>query len=407
MSIDDLRFVREDFPMLQKQLHGRQVVYLDSAATSQKPLAVIEAMDRFYREDYATVHRAVYELAAASTDAYSAVREQVRQFLNAQKTEEVLFTRGTTESINLVASSYGKAFIQPGDEVVISTIEHHSNIVPWQLLCEDRGARLRVIPVDDSGVLDLDAYRALLNEKTRIVAVNHIANSLGTINPIQEMASYAHAAGAHILVDGAQAAPHMVVDVQALDADFYVFSGHKALGPTGIGVLYGKESLLEEMPPYQGGGDMIERVSFEKTTYNSLPLKFEAGTPMIVEVIGLGAAIQYLQQVGLERIHEWEGLLLEQATRKIQALPNVKLLGTAPSKGAILSFIVEGAHPLDVGTFLDLRGICVRTGHHCAQPTMERFGVTASSRASFAFYNTPEEVDYFIESLEQVVQQLV
>ena len=283
MSIDDLRFVREDFPMLQKQLHGRQVVYLDSAATSQKPLAVIEAMDRFYREDYATVHRAVYELAAASTDAYSAVREQVRQFLNAQKTEEVLFTRGTTESINLVASSYGKAFIQPGDEVVISTIEHHSNIVPWQLLCEDRGARLRVIPVDDSGVLDLDAYRALLNEKTRIVAVNHIANSLGTINPIQEMASYAHAAGAHILVDGAQAAPHMVVDVQALDADFYVFSGHKALGPTGIGVLYGKESLLEEMPPYQGGGDMIERVSFEKTTYNSLPLKFEAGTPMIVD----------------------------------------------------------------------------------------------------------------------------
>ena len=276
-----------------------------------------------------------------------------------------------------------------------------------KLLCEDRGARLRVIPVDDSGVLDLDAYRALLNEKTRIVAVNHIANSLGTINPIQEMASYAHAAGAHILVDGAQAAPHMVVDVQALDADFYVFSGHKALGPTGIGVLYGKESLLEEMPPYQGGGDMIERVSFEKTTYNSLPLKFEAGTPMIVEVIGLGAAIQYLQQVGLERIHEWEGLLLEQATRKIQALPNVKLLGTAPSKGAILSFIVEGAHPLDVGTFLDLRGICVRTGHHCAQPTMERFGVTASSRASFAFYNTPEEVDYFIESLEQVVQQLV
>ncbi len=397
---------RSDFPMLQKTVHGHPLVYFDSAATAQKPQSVIDAITDFYQNHYGTVHRAIYELAVFSTSQYSLVRDKIVAFLNAKKPEEIIFTRGTTESINMVAYSFGKAFIKEGDEILISAIEHHSDIVPWQILCEDRKAVLKVIPVNDNGDLDLDAYQKLLSPKTRIVAFNHVSNALGTVNPVKQMTQMAHAAGAKVLVDGAQAAPHTLVDVQDLDVDFYVFSGHKAYGPTGIGVLYGKEELLEKMPPYQGGGDMIDTVTFEKTTYSALPLKFEAGTPMIAEVIGLGAAIDYIEGIGRDNIHAREQELLSYATKKLNAVPGVRIIGNAREKGAILSFVAEGAHPLDIGTLLDLKGICVRTGHHCAQPTMQRFGVTGTARASLAFYNTPAEVDFFIDSLQGALAQL-
>jgi cysteine desulfurase/selenocysteine lyase len=397
---------RNDFPMLSKTMHGHPLVYLDSGATAQKPQVVIDAISNYYKDHYGTVHRAVYDLATYATNEYNHVREKVRRFLNASKVEEIIFTRGTTESINMIATSFGKAFIAPGDEIIISAIEHHSNIVPWQMACEDRGAILKVIPVDDNGELMLEEYAKLLGPKTRIVAFNHISNAIGTVNPVKQMVRMAHDAGAKVLIDGAQAAPQMPVDVQDLDADFYVFSGHKLFGPTGIGILFAKEELLNAMPPYQGGGDMIETVTFEKTTYNVPPMKFEAGTPMIAEVIGLGAAVDYLQSVGMDRVHQREQELLAYATPKVVGIDGLRIIGTAKEKGAIIGFVVDGVHPLDLGTLLDLKGICVRTGHHCAQPAMKRFGVTGTVRASFAFYNTFGEIDYFVDKLKDVIRQL-
>lgn len=397
---------RDDFPVLQTKMHGKPLIYLDSAATAQKPYVVIDTMNAFYQNHYGTVHRAIYELSTYATKKYEETRGQIRNFLNAAKNEEIIFTRGTTESINLVAYSFGKAFIVEGDEILISEMEHHSNIVPWQILCEDRKAILKVIPMNNTGELDLDAYRNLLNSKTKLVAVTHVSNALGTMNPIKEMIRMAHATGAKFLVDGAQSAPHMKVDVQDLDADFYVFSGHKVYGPTGIGVLYGKEELLNVMPPYQGGGDMIETVTFAKTTYNTLPLKFEAGTPMIAEVLGLGAAINYIQAIGIDAIYNFEHELLAYATTKIKEIPGITIIGTAAKKGAILNFTVDGVHPLDLATLLDLQGIAIRTGHHCAQPVMRHFGVTSTSRASFSFYNTKDEIDRFMEALQDSIKRL-
>lgn len=402
----DVQRLRKDFPMLEKTMHGKPLIYFDSAATAQKPHAVIEAITSFYRDHYGTVHRAVYQLAAESSANYEKVRQKIQSFLNARQVEEIIFTRGTTESINLVAFSFSKAFVKPGDEILISAMEHHSNIVPWQMACEQTGARLKVIPMNEKGELSLEDYEKLLSHRTRLVAVNQVSNALGTVNPVKQMAAMAHAAGAYILVDGAQSAPHQKIDVQELDVDFFVFSGHKAMGPTGIGVLYGKSALLNAMPPYQGGGDMIEKVTFEKTTYNKLPLKFEAGTPMIAEVIGLGAAIDYLQAIGLDNIHRWEQVLLNHATEKLQDIPGIQFIGQAKQKGAIISFTIDGIHALDLGTFLDLKGIAIRTGHHCAQPVMDFFNVPSTARASFAFYNTLEEIDAFVQALHAAVEVL-
>ena len=398
---------RADFPMLSKTLpNGKPLIYLDTAATAQKPNNVINAIAEFYRDHYSTVHRAVYTLAGAATEAYDQVRRQAQHFLHANHLEEILFTRGTTESINLVATCYGKAFVHTGDEILISEMEHHSNIVPWQMLCEERGAKLRVIPVDDTGELRLDEYRKLLSPKTRLVAITHISNVLGTQNPLTTLIPLAHEAGAKVLVDGAQSAPHLPIDVQELGCDFFVCSGHKLYGPTGVGILYGKAELLNKMPPYQGGGDMIEKVTFEKTTYNTLPLKFEAGTPMIAEVIGLGAALDYLETIGLNHIHDWEQELLTYATAKLETISGLRILGTAPNKGALISFVVEGVHALDIGTLLDLEGIAVRTGHHCAQPILNRYQVNATTRASFGLYNTLEDVDTFVNALNKVLLKL-
>lgn len=406
MAAPDFSKLREDFPMLKKSMHGKPLIYLDSAATAQKPQVVIDTLTDFYTNHYGTVHRAVYELAVHSTHEYNETRKKVQNFLKAAKPEEIIFTRGTTESINMVAYSFGKAFVKENDEIIISEIEHHSNIVPWQILCEDRGAKLKVIPANQKGELDLDAYAKLLNSKTRLVAVNHISNALGTINPVRKIIEMAHNAGAKVLIDAAQSAPHMLVDIGELSPDFLVFSGHKLMGPTGVGVLYGKEELLDLMPPAQGGGDMIETVTFPRTTYNVLPLKFEAGTPMFAEVIALGKAVDYLQNIGLENIRKYEHTLLEYATNKMSEIPGVRIIGTADQKGAIISFIVEGAHHLDIGTLLDLRGIAVRTGHHCAQPAMRLFGITGTARASFALYNTLEEIDIFVEALKECIRML-
>lgn len=402
----DNRKIRKDFPMLAKMMHGKPLIYLDSAATAQKPECVIEAMNTFYREGYGTVHRAVYELATRSTENYQRVREKVCAFLGASKSEEIIFTRGTTESINLVAYSFGKAFIRPGDEILISAMEHHSNIVPWQIMCEDRGAILKVIPFDNRGELIFDEFEKLLSSRTKLVSITHVSNALGTRNPIEKMIKLAHARGAKVLVDGAQSAPHMEINVQQLDADFFVFSGHKLMGPTGIGVLYGKEELLNQMPPYQGGGDMIASVTFEKTTYNELPLKFEAGTPMIAEVIGLGSAIDYLKEIGMQQIERYEQELLSYATKELKKIKGLTIVGEAEDKGAIISFVVDGVHPLDLGTLLDLKGVAIRTGHHCTQPVMSFFGVLATCRASFAFYNTFEEIDLFKVALESSLKLL-
>lgn len=402
----DISHFRADFPVLKKSMHGKPLVYLDSAATAQKPDAVIDTIASFYREHYGTVHRAIYELAVDSSLRFEKVREQTRAFLNAAKAHEIIFTRGTTESINLVASSYGKAFINPGDEIIITEMEHHSNIVPWQILCEERGAILKVVPFNDQGILDLDAYHQMLSAKTQFVSIAHVSNTLGTVNPIKEMVKAAHEVGAYVLIDGAQAAPHRPVDVQDLDADFYVFSVHKAYGPTGIGVLYGKEVLLNAMPPYQGGGDMIETVTFEKTTYNVLPLKFEAGTPLIAEVIGLGSALEYLQKIGMKSIHQAEQELLKYATERFKEFPKVRIIGEAPEKGGVISFIVEGIHPLDIGTMLDLKGVAIRTGHLCAQPVMQHYGVTALARISLGLYTSKQDLDIFFSSLKSVIQQL-
>jgi cysteine desulfurase/selenocysteine lyase len=393
---------RQDFPMLKQTVYGNPLIYLDTAATAQKPQVVIDKLTDFYTNHYGTVHRAVYHLAGYATNAYQAAREEAKKFINAASEDEIIFTRGTTESINLVAYSFGKAFVKPGDEILISGLEHHSNIVPWQMLCEDRGAKLRVIPMLDNGELDLDAFRQLLNPKTKILAVGHIANSIGTINPIKLMIDEAHRVGAKVLIDGAQAAPHVPVNVQELNCDFYVFSGHKVYGPTGIGVLYIKASLLDLLPPYQGGGDMIEKVTFEKTTYNVPPIKFEAGTPIIAEAIALGEALRYLQTIGLENIEAYEHELTQYALEKLKAIPGITIYGPE-KRGSIISFNIDNAHPLDVATMLDLRGIAVRTGHHCAQPVMERLGVKGTIRASFSFYNTREEIDAFAKALQEVI----
>jgi len=398
----DVEKVREDFPVLKQKVHGKPLVYLDNAATSQKPLAVIEAIRRFYEVDCANIHRGVHELSQRSTAAYEQTRAKVKQFLNARTKNELIFVRGATEGINLVAQSWGRKCIKTGDEIVISAMEHHSNIVPWQMLCEEKGAKLRVIPINDRGELLMEEYQKLLGPRTRMVAVTHVSNALGTINPVREIVELAHKAGAVALIDGAQAVPHMKVDVQALDADFYAFSGHKLFGPTGTGVLYGKAKLLNAMPPYQGGGDMIRTVTFEKTTYNDLPYKFEAGTPNIAGGIGLGAAIDYVNRIGLDQIAAYEHELLVYGTEALSDIPGLRLIGTAHKKAAVLSFVMEGVHPHDIGTVLDRMGIAVRTGHHCAQPVMDRFGVPATTRASLAFYNTTAEIDALAAGLRKV-----
>ena len=398
----DVEKVRGDFPVLKQKVHGKPLVYLDNAATSQKPLAVIEAIRKFYEVDCANIHRGVHELSQRSTAAYEQTRVKVKQFLNARTKNELIFVRGTTEGINLVASSWGRKCVKSGDEIVVSGMEHHSNIVPWQILCEEKGAKLWVIPINDRGELLMEEYEKLLGPRTRMVAVAHVSNALGTVNPVREIIEMAHKAGALALIDGAQAAPHMKVDVQALDADFYAFSGHKLFGPTGIGVLYGKSKLLNAMPPYQGGGDMIRTVTFEKTTYNDLPYKFEAGTPNIAGGIGLGAAVDYVNRIGLDKIGAYEHELLAYGTEALSQIGGLRLIGTAREKAAVLSFVMEGIHPHDIGTVLDRMGIAVRTGHHCAQPVMDRFGVPATTRASLAFYNTTAEIDALTAGLRKV-----
>jgi cysteine desulfurase/selenocysteine lyase len=398
----DVAKARKDFPILGQKIHGKPLVYLDNAASAQKPRAVIDAITRLYSEDYSNIHRAVHQLSERSTRLYEEGRIKVQRFIHAAESREIIFVRGTTEGINLVAQSYGRAHLGAGDEIVISALEHHSNIVPWQMLCEQTGARLRVIPITDDGEVRLDEFERLLNSRTRLVAIAHISNALGTIVPIRKIIALAHRSSVPVLVDGAQAAPHMRIDVQELDCDFYVFSGHKLYGPTGIGVLYGKASLLEEMPPYQGGGDMISSVTFEKTTYNSLPYKFEAGTPNIEGVAGLAAAIDYVNELGLDSIAQYEGELLAYATKRLSQVQGLRIIGTAREKAAVLSFVLEGVHPHDVGTILDGEGIAVRTGHHCAQPVMDRFGIPATTRASLAFYNTLDEIDALVQGIEKV-----
>jgi cysteine desulfurase/selenocysteine lyase len=398
----DVERVRRDFPALHQQVHGKPLIYLDNAATSQKPQVVIDALMAYYARENSNVHRGVHLLSEKATQAYEAGRARVQRFLNAADTREIVFVRGATEGINLVAASYGRTWVGAGDEIIISTIEHHSNIVPWQILCEEKGAVLRVIPVNDNGELLLDEYARLLGPRTKLVAVGHISNALGTINPIAQMIGMAHRQGVPVLIDGSQAVPHLRVDVRALDCDFYVFSGHKILGPTGIGVLYGKAEWLERMPPYQSGGDMIASVSFEKTTYNALPYKFEAGTPHIAGVIGLGVALDYLSGLGLDRVVAYERELLAYGTAALDAVPGVRIIGTAKEKASVLSFIVDGVHAHDVGTILDQAGVAVRAGHHCAMPVMQRFGVPATVRASLAFYNTHEELDVLVAGLHDV-----
>ncbi|HZI57928.1 MAG TPA: cysteine desulfurase [Verrucomicrobiae bacterium] len=398
----DVHRIRRDFPILHQQVHGKPLVYLDNAATTQKPLAVIEAISDYYRHDNSNIHRGVHTLSERATEAYEKVRAAAQKFLNAASTKEIIFVRGTTEAINLVAQTYGRKNINSGDEVLITALEHHSNIVPWQLLCDEKGARLRVAPINDSGELLLDEFEKLLNPKTKIVAIGHLSNALGTINPVREIVRMAHARNIPVLVDGAQAAPRMQVDVQELDCDFYALSGHKLYGPTGIGILYGKMELLEAMPPYQGGGDMIASVTFEKTVYNRLPYKFEAGTPNIADTIGLGAAIEYLNSLGLEQIEQHEADLLNYATQAVGAIPGVRLVGTAKEKAGVLSFVMDEIHPHDIGTILDSEGIAVRTGHHCAQPVMQRFNIPATARASFGLYNTRQEIDALVAGIHKV-----
>ena len=400
----DVRRVREDFPILGQMVHGKPLVYLDNAATSQKPLAVIEAERRFYLEDCANIHRGVHLLSERATKAYEEVRVKIQQLLNAPEAKQIVFVRGTTEAINLVVSSYARRNLQPGDEVVITAMEHHANIVPWQMLREEKGIALRIAPINDRGELVFEEFEKLLGPRTRFVSVTHVSNVLGTINPVREMVQAAHRLNIPVLVDGAQAAPHMKIDVQELDCDFYAFSSHKVFGPTGVGALYGKMRLLESMPPYQGGGDMISSVSFEKTTYNTVPYKFEAGTPNIAATIGLGAAIDYVNSLGIENLARHEHELLAYATEKLSQIPGVRIIGTAREKASVVSFVLDGVHPHDVGTVLDQEGIAVRTGHHCAQPLMERFKVPATARASLAFYNTKEEIDTLAEAIEKVKQ---
>ena len=398
----DVEKVREDFPVLKQTIHAKPLVYLDSAATAQKPFVVIDAIRKFHEVDCANIHRGVHELSQRSTAAYEETRGKAKRFLNARSRSEVIFVRGTTEGINLVASTWGRQNVSKGDEIIISALEHHSNIVPWQMLCEEKDATLRVIPMNDRGELILEEYEKLLGPRTRLVAVGNVSNALGTINPVRAIIDMAHRVGALALIDGAQAAPHMKIDVGLLDADFYTFSGHKVFGPTGIGVLYGKAKLLEAMPPYQGGGDMIRTVTFEKTTYNEVPYKFEAGTPNIAGGIGMGAALDYVTNLGLDRIAAYEHELLVYGTQLLSRIPGLRMIGTAREKAAVLSFVIDGIHPHDIGTVLDRMGIAVRTGHHCAQPVMDWFRIPATTRASLAFYNTTSELDALADGLRKV-----
>src|SRR2546430_2584285 len=398
----DVERVRADFPILQQKAHGHKLVYLDNAATSQKPKAMIDAIVHYYEHENANIHRGVHYLSEIATEEYENARKVVQEFLHAAHPSEIIFVRSTTEAINLVAQTYGRTHVGAGDEVLITAMEHHSNIVPWQLLCEEKGAKLQIAPINDKGELLLDEFEKLLRPGTKIVSLGHLSNALGTINPLAQIVRLAHAHGVPVLVDGAQAAPRLPLNVRELDCDFYAFSGHKAYGPTGIGILYGKLALLEKMPPYQGGGDMISSVTFEKTLYNKVPHKFEAGTPDMSGAVGLRAAIEYLNGLGMENIEKHEHELLAYATGKVSAIPGVRLIGTAKEKAGVLSFVMDGVHPHDVGTILDQEGIAIRTGHHCAQPVMQRFGVDATARASFGMYNTKEEIDALVRGIQKV-----
>ncbi len=402
----DIEKIRKQFPALHQEVYGKQLIYFDNGATSQKPQSVIDAIQLYYSKENANIHRGVHHLSQVATEKYEGARKTIQKAINAELSEEVLFTKGTTDGINLVASSFGEMLVT-GDEIIISAMEHHSNIVPWQMLCERRGCILRVIPIDKTGTLDLNAFDSMLNAKTKLVSVTHISNTLGTINPIEEIITKAHAVGAKVLIDGAQSIQHTKIDVQNLDCDFFVFSGHKLFGPTGVGILYGKKALLDAMPPYQGGGDMIAKVTFEKTTYNELPHKFEAGTPNISGGICLGTAFEYLNALDMEAVHQHEQDLLEYATEKLNEIQQVRIIGTSENKTSVVSFIVEGTHPFDIGTLLDKQGIAVRTGHHCTQPLMDFFDIPGTVRASFAFYNTKEEIDVFIHALKRSIGMLL
>jgi len=400
----DVERIRADFPVLHQKVNGKPLIYLDNGASSQVPQVVIDRGSVYIEQEHSNIHRGVHYLSQRATTAYEGAREKVKRFINARESRECIFVRGATEAINVVMHGYGRKFIAAGDEIIISAMEHHANIVPWQMLCEEKGARLRVIPMNDAGELLQDEYDGLLNERTKIVAVTHVSNALGTINPIKEMIAQAHKYGVPVLIDGAQSAPHMPVDMQNLDCDFYVFSGHKMYAPTGSGILYGKAGLLEKMNPFQGGGDMIKLVTFEKTTYAELPNKLEAGTPAIASQIGLGAAIDYLNSIDREQAAAWEEELLRYATERVSAIEGVRIIGTAKHKASVLSFVIDGIHPHDIGTILDQEGIAVRAGHHCAQPVMQRFNVPATARASFAFYNTMEEIDVLARTIEKVIE---
>jgi cysteine desulfurase/selenocysteine lyase len=400
----DLARIREDFPILKRKIHGKPLVYLDNGATSQKPQSVIDAMHHYYSLENSNIHRGVHHLSERATAAYEAARGKIRGFLNARSDQEIVFVRGTTEAINLVGQSFGRSFLKAGDEIIVSAMEHHSNIVPWQMLCEQVGAKLRVIPINHDGEIVMDEYRSLLNEKTRFVSVTHVSNALGTVVPVKEIVSLAHERGVPVLLDGAQAVPHLRVDVQQLECDFYAFSGHKVFGPTGVGVLYGRAELLEKMPPYQGGGDMISLVTFEKTHYNVLPYKFEAGTPHIAGGIGLGAAIDYITALDWDQVMAHEQRLLSYATDAVSSIDGLRIIGTAKEKAGVLSFVLDRVHAHDVGTILDQEGVAVRAGHHCAMPVMQRFGVPATTRASFAFYNSLDEIEVMARALQRVVK---
>jgi cysteine desulfurase/selenocysteine lyase len=399
----DINSIRKQFPILHQEVNGKPLIYLDNAATSQKPIHVIDALTNYYQGYNSNVHRGVHHLAEKATHAFEESREAARRFINAGSLEEVIITKGTTEGINLVANSYGRTFIKEGDEIIITTMEHHSNIVPWQMLCEEKGAKLRVIPINEAGELDMEAYEKMLNERTKVVAVVYISNALGTINPVKEITHLAHQVGAVVLIDGAQASPHLNVNVQDIDADFFVFSAHKVYGPTGIGILYGKKAILEKMPPYLGGGEMIKEVTFEKTTYNDLPYKFEAGTPNIGDTIALKYALEFVEELGKENIAAYENELLSYATNQMEDIPHLKIVGTAKEKAGVISFIADGIHHFDLGMMLDANGIAVRTGNHCTMPLMNRFGISGTARASFAIYNTKDEIDSFIKELTKAI----
>lgn len=407
MEYFDVDQIRKDFPILARKVNGRPLVYLDNGATTQKPQQVVDAIQHYYTEMNSNIHRGVHYLSQLSTDAFEVTRRKLKPFINASHDHEIIITKGTTESINLVAHGYGSAFVEPGDEIIISAMEHHSNIVPWQLLCENRGAVMKVVPINEAGELDMEAYRSLLTDRTKLVAMTYVSNSLGTVNPVKETIDLAHANGTPVLLDAAQAIQHLTIDVQALDVDFLAFSGHKMYGPTGVGVLYGKEKWLNAMPPYQGGGEMIKEVSFEKTTYNELPFKFEAGTPNIEAGICLAYAIDYIQALGLDRIAAYEHQLLDYATQQLLEIPGIRIIGTAKEKSSVISFLVDGTHPYDVGVILDKLGIAVRTGHHCTQPLMDWYGIPGTVRASIAMYNTKEDIDALVAGVQKAASMLV